>query len=417
MNDNRNFEPEEQQEQQTAAQAPEQSPAAAEDDDFIIGRGFTVADPQDTEPVAVPAEKRRKKSRKGRHGPVYYIVWIAAIVIVSCSIAFGAVYVGADFLGVAFGRDGSEVTFEITPGSSTQRIAAVLEENGVVKCPFVFRLYAKLRHYDGQFKYGVYTVRDDSGYEVIAEKLMTEGAQAETAEVTIPEMATVDEIAALLEEKGVCTASDFKYEVQYGNFNYDFIGEIPAAEVHYRLEGYLFPETYSFYSYDSEECAHLAVDKMLATFEERISGELRRAYESNEKYSFHELVTMASMIEAEAGNASDDDRARVAQVFYNRLEGINWEGPNYLQSDPTTKYPYGGGRYDTYKSAGLPPGPTCSPSLRSLKAAANPDAGTKATYFVTDSDGVFYFNETLAAHNKTVADLKAAGKWVYSTLG
>lgn len=383
------------------------------DDAFIIGKGFSVAEPEST--TTRPASHSKKKRDK-KHGPAYYVIWISAIIIVSCSIAFGAIYIGADFFGMAFGRTGEKITIDIPSGSSAQKIAETLKENGIVKCPTVFRLYSKLRHYDSKFKYGVYTFVDDSGYDSIAQKLMTEGAQAETAEVRIPEMATVDDIAKLLEDGRVCSKSDFYEEVQNGKFNFDFIDKIPTAAVHYRLEGYLYPETYKFYSYDSKECAHLAVQKMLETFDSRL-GDLKEAYSSNAKYDFHQLVTLASLINSEAGNATDEDRSRVAQVFYNRLEGINWNEPKYLQTDPSTKYPYGAGRYNTYKTEGLPPGPIGSPSAASLKAAVNPETGFKATYFVTDSDGKFYFNETLAAHNKTISDLKKAGKWTYTTLG
>lgn len=385
------------------------------DGDFIIGKGFTVCEPEIISDSA--AGRNNKESGKNRkHGAVYYIVWIAAIVIFSCAAAFGAIYIGADYLGIAFGRTGKKITVEIPEGSSAENIAEALKENDIIKSSFAFRVYSRLKHYDSKFKYGVYTFSDDGGYDSVANKLMTEGAKAETADVTIPELATIDDIAALLENAGVCTKSDFYNEVQNGSFDFDFIDQIPTESVHYRLEGYLYPETYSFYSYDSEECAHLAVKKMLETFEERI-GELNSKYTGNEKYSFHELVTLASLIESETGGASDDDRARVAQVFYNRLEGINWDEPHYLQTDPSTHYPYGAGRYNTYKTEGLPPGPIGSPSFRSLKAAVNPEAGFKATFFVTDSDGNFYFNESLSAHNKTVSELKKAGKWVYTTLG
>lgn len=407
-------------EPEAAEQPSEHTEPIADDnreDEFIIGKGFSVAEPEYAEQPDTAYKKQSGKNKKRKkHGTVYYAVWIAAIIIFSVAIAGGAIYIGADYLGIAFGRTGEKITVEIPAGSSAQKIAEALEENGIVKCPTVFRIYSKLRHYDSKFKYGVYTFTDDGGYESVANKLMTEGARAETAEVKIPEMATVDDIAELLEDAGVCSKADFYNEVQNGSFSFDFIDDIPTTAVHYRLEGYLYPETYSFYSYSSAECAHLAVKKMLETFDERL-GELKEKYTENANYSFHELVTMASLIESEAGNASNEDRARVAQVFYNRLEGINWQEPKLLQTDPSTKYPYGAGRYNTYKTEGLPPGPIGSPSLRSLKAAVNPEVGFKATYFVTDSDGKFYFNEALSAHNKTISDLKKAGKWIYTTLG
>ena len=111
------------------------------------------------------------------------------------------------------------------------------------------------------------------------------------------------------------------------------------------------------------------------------------------------------------------DREKVASVFYNRLEGINWDGPKFLQSDPTTFYPYGDGKYNTYKTEGIPVGPLCAPSIECIKAAIDPDRSCKAVYFVTDKSMKFYYNETLSGHNKTVAELKRTGNWVYSTLG
>lgn len=386
------------------------------DDDFVIGKGFVV-----DETSAATGEKPEKKRRKGSPSIVKNIIWIVAIFAVSIGVAFGVIYVGADYLGLGFGR-GKDQTIEIQPGSATSQIAEQLEEVGAVKCPLAFRLYSKIKKYDSQYKYGVYTFRTDAGYDVIAEMLMNEGAKAETAKgVKIPEMATVDDIAQILADAGVCEKADFYNEIRNGEFDYDFVEEIPADSVYYRLEGYLYPETYDFYNYDSAECAHLAIEKMLATFEERVAGEVREKLDGNSDYTFHELVTMASLIESEAGNAGDEDRSKVARLFFNRLEGVNWEGPKYLQTDPSTKYYPGGNkknrRYNTYENEGLPPGPIGSPSLRSLKAAVNPTEGFTMTYFVTDSNGKFYYNDTLAAHNKIIAELKSKGLWISTTLG
>ena len=384
-------------------------------DDFVIGKGFTVAENEETEKSAKKKKKNKKKKRKGR-GLLRMLIWIFAIVTVSVSIAFGAIYAGADFLGIGFGR-GESCSVEIEQGMTTMQIAKELQKTGAVKIPLLFRLFSKVKGYDGRFKYGLYNFNNEAGYDVLAEMLITDGAKAESVTVKIPEKATIDEIAVLLEEAGVCTKGDFIFAVQEGKFEYDFIEQIPSDKVYYRLEGYLFPDTYEFYSYDSEECARLAVDKMLKTFDEKLNDELMKKI-GESKYSFHQLITMAAIIEAETGGAAQADRVKVARVFYNRLEGINWDGPKFLQSDPTTYYPHGGDRYDTYKNEGLIPGPTCAPSLGSIEAAIAPaGADLKATYFVTDKNGEFYYNETLAGHNKSIADLKARGLWHSTTLG
>ena len=383
-----------------------------QDDDFVIGRGFVVDD------THTKLEQEKEKNRKRRKGAstVKNIIWVVAIFAVSIGVAIGVLYVGADYLGIGFKE--KECVVEIKQGSATVQIAEELQNAGAVRCPLVFRLYSKLKKFDAQYKYGVYTFSQDLGYEEIAKMLITEGAKAETVKgVQIPEMATVDDIAKILEENGVCEKADFIYEVRYGEFNYDFVEEIPADSVYYRLEGYLYPETYDFYVYDSKECAHLAIDKMLSTFEQKIGGQLREKLDSNEKYDFHDLITMASLIESEAGNAGDEDRSKVARLFFNRLEGVNWDGPKFLQTDPSTFYPYGNGRYNTYKTEGLPPGPIGSPSLRSIKAVTAPADNFEMTYFVTDKNGKFYYNDTLAGHNKIINELKAKGLWLSTTLG
>lgn len=393
---------------------PEQEnniPSTPSDDDFIIGKGFQLEADSEDKPKKAP----KKRNKKTGNAIAKSLIWIISIIVVSVGLAFGIIYAGADYMGIGFGR-GDNCVIEIEAGTPTTVIADKLHECGAVKIPLLFRLYAKLNGYDSQFKYGVYTFNSEAGYEDLSQMLITDGAKAESVEVKIPEMATVDDIATLLADAGVCTKGDFIDVVQNGDFKFQFVKDIPKEKVHYRLEGYLFPDTYSFYSYDSAECAYLAVEKMLRTLESKLTGDMLNKIEQN-NYSFHELMTLSSIIESESANGSAEERAKVAAVFYNRLEGINWDGPKFLQTDPSTFYPYGNGRYNTYETEGLPPGPIGSPSINSIKAALSPQKDFKATYFVTDKNADFYFNETLSGHNKTIADLKRQGLWLYTTLG
>ena len=372
-------------------------------DDFVIGKGFEIDGGEN--------EDNQGKKKKGRHSAgksiIKTIIWILCIIIVSVGLAFGVIYAGADYMGIGFGR-GSDVTIEIEQGMSTEQIAEELKEAGAVKIPLLFRVYAKFKHYDSQFKYGVYSFNTEAGYEAISQMLIEEGALAQSVKVTIPEMSSIDDIAEILEENGVCTKSDFINEVQNGEFGYDFIDDIPVDNVYYRLEGYLFPETYDFYNFDSEECAHLAVEKMLKTLDDKLTdGMMQKISESG--YTLHEIMTMASIVELEAGG-SPDEMANVAAVFYNRLESNDF---TTLGSSPTRKYPYGGGKYNTYESPGLPPGPLCSPSLKSIEASIEPTEDFDYYYFVTDASMKFYYNKTLAEHNSTIARLQAANNWIY----
>ena len=374
----------------------------APDDDFVIGRGFEI----DENSGSDRTEGKGSKHSDG-HSLVKTLVWVLCIIIVSVGLAFGVIYAGADYMGIGFGR-GTECTIEIEQGMGTKQIAEELKDCGAVKIPFLFRMYAKLKHYDSQFKYGVYTFNNEAGYEALSVMLIEEGAKAQSVHVTIPEMSSVDDIAKILEEKGVCTKSDFLSEVQSGEFDYDFVKDIPEEKVYYRLEGYLFPDSYDFYNFDSKECAHLAVDKMLKTLDEKLDGTLRKKI-SDSGYTLHEIMTMSSIVELEAGG-SPNEMANVAAVFFNRLKSDDFAT---LGSSPTRKYPYGSGRYNTYEAAGLPPGPLCSPSLNSIKASAEPTENFDYYYFVTDASMKFYYNKTLSEHNSTIARLKAAKNWIY----
>ena len=216
-------------------------------------------------------------------------------------------------------------------------------------------------------------------------------------------MSTVDDIIKILVEAGVSSKTELVKAIEEVSYSYDFINDIPAEQVYWRLEGYLFPETYSLYCYDDEEeCAKLAVMTMLDELDNRITDEM--VQKANELgYSLHEVLTLASIIELEAGSADFEDKQKVAEIFYNRLK--DWEAP-YLQSNPTRDYPYGEGKYNTYETSGLPVGPLCSPSMESIKAALNPSTSQEGYYyFITDKFMNFYYNKTLTAHQNKNREL------------
>ena len=340
-------------------------------DELLISDFFN--NQSETEP------QEAEESVKSRKGLLKSVIWILSIVVFSVLLGFVIIFAGADYMGIGFGR-GEDVVIEIEPGSSATVIAEKLEESGAVKIPFLFKIYSKAKGYDSQFKYGVYTFNTEAGYDSLANMLINEGAKAETVRVKIPEGATVDDIITLLSDSGVCTKSDFLTAMREGDYKYDFVNLIPQEKVYYRFEGYLYPDTYDFYCYDSKECAYLAIDKMLANLDSKLTDKMRNSLK-NSNYILHEIMSLASIVQLEAGNfnnVSDEDRAKVASVFYNRLEGVNWSGPKYLQSDPTTNYPYGDGKYNTYKTEGIPVGPLCAPSIDCIKAVLEPDRSCKA---------------------------------------
>ncbi len=389
------------------------------DDDFIIGKGFSVEEPQQ--------KKSKKRARKPKQAGsiIKNIIWVISIIVVSVALA-GAVIMGLfDYVGLGFGR-GQSVQMDIPMGSPTITIAEKLEQSGAVKMPILFRVYSKLKGYESQYKYGLYTFSTDIGYANIADMLMNDGAKAESVKVTIPEGTgindytknvngedvTVKGIATILEENGVCSKADFIYALNEVELDSKLLENCNDGKTYYTLEGYLFPDTYEFYAYDSEECARMVVDKLISQTESKITDDMYKRAEDM-GYSINEILTMASIIQMEAGQ-STDNMASVAAVFYNRLDSKDF---GTLGSSPTCYYGESfkndDGRYDTYNVKGLPPGPLCSPGIDAIKAALYPTENSDYYYFVTDSAGKFYFHKTLAEQNATIAKLKQGGNWIY----
>lgn len=387
-------------------------------DDFIIGKGFQLNN--DEEII-----KKRKKKGKKSSSTLKNTIWILTIIVVSVALAFGIIYAGADFMGIGFGRGEHKCEINIEMGTPASEIAEKLDECGAVNIPMLFRVYSKLKGYDSQFKYGYYNFESESGYEAICQMLITDGAKAETITVTIPEgtgindytknvngeKVTVPGIGTLLEKAGVCTKNDFISALYDVKLKSKLLSSADDEKTYYTLEGYLFPETYDFYSYDSKECAALAVEKMIAESEKRITEQMyKRAEEMG--YSMNEILTLASIVQMEAGK-NTEGMAMVAGIFYNRLKSDDFAT---LGSSPTCYYgesfKYDDGRYNTYDVKGLPPGPLCSPGIDAIKAALYPEA-SDYYYFVTDKDGKFYYHKTSAEQQKTINKLQQGNNWIY----
>ena len=389
-----------------------------ENDDFVIGKGFRLEENEEQ------PQKHVKRKKKGS-STVKNIIWIIAIVVVSVGLAFSIIYAGADFMGLGFGRGEKKCEINIEMGTPASKIADQLEESGAVKIPMLFRIYAKFKGYDSQFKYGYYNFESESGYEAICQMLINEGAKAETVTVTIPEgtgindytknvngeKVTVPGIGTLLENSGVCSKSDFLAALDKVSLKSKLLSGADSEKTYYTLEGYLFPETYDFYSYDSAECAVLAVEKMIAEAQSRITDDMFERTEAM-GYTMNEILTMASIVQMESGE-SFDEMPKVAGVFYNRLKSDDFAT---LGSSPTCYYgdffKYDDGRYNTYNIEGLPPGPLCSPGIEAIKAALYPESHDYY-YFVTDSTGKFYYHKTSAEQQKTINKLQQGGNWVY----
>ena len=351
--------------------------------------------------------KSKKKKRK-KHKGLGALIWVIAIIAVSVALSSVALMAFSDIVGISFSEP---QTYEITipEGASTEQIANILKDAGAIKHPLIFRIYSRLKKEDGKYQYGYYTFKSGEGYSGIISTLQTIGAVAEEKTVTIPEGSNIEDICKIFVKSGLCDKTEFVNAIEDHKYSYSFLNDIPKESVYYQLEGYLYPDTYRF-AYvegEGESNAVRAVDKMLTTMRDRVFTDENKAKAEKIGYSMHEVLTMASIVQLEAG-AYPKQMPKVAQVFYNRIESPSFT-PKMLQSDPTEKYP--DSHYHTYSIEGLPPGPLDSPSFDAINAALSPDKSITAFYFVTDKNGGFYYSATLSEHQSVIASLKSKGLW------
>ena len=320
----------------------------------------------------------------------YIIIFIIAVALIICS----------EMLGLFKNNVPKNVSVEY--GSSLSQIADTLKEEKLINSKIMFKLFAYGKSDD--FKAGNHKFSSHNYFSIIKE--LKTSPQAIGITVTIPEGYEQREIAILLEKNNICSADEFNNKAKISNFEeYWFLQNIPKRE--YELEGYLFPDTYTF---SNTESAESIIRKMLNNFESKISKEMRaRAERMN--VSFDDIVIMASIIEREA--AADTEYKKVSGVFYNRIEA-NPETAGFLQSCATVQYILKERKdvlaisdtkidspYNTYKYQGLPAGPIASPGLKTIEAALYPE-DTNYLYFVADGNGKHYFAVTYEEHQNNM---------------
>jgi UPF0755 protein len=294
----------------------------------------------------------------------------------------------------------SEVFVSFPPGTSVARIGDELARAGVVSDALTLRIAARLSGSDRRLQAGEYRFSDAAtAFDVVAR--LARG-DVYTLQVTFPEGLTAEEMAGIFERNGLGPAADFERAAADRSA---MAGLDPTAAT---LEGYLFPDTYAL---PRVTRAPDVVAAMVARFTHVFDAEMRR--EAAERgMSPHDVVTLASLIEKETGAVAE--RPLVSAVYHNRLKlGMP------LQCDPTVIYALrrlGRWRgnltrddlqvnspYNTYRHAGLPPGPIASPGRTSLEAALRP-ADVKHLYFVSRNDGTHVFASTLAEHTRNVQE-------------
>ncbi len=344
------------------------------------------------------------------------ITYIVAVVVVSVFLSIFIILVGNDIY--AFVKDDVLVEVTVPEYATLDDMADILYEKGIIKYPNVFKLYANIKGDDGQFIAGTYSeLSPMMNYD---ELLMAFKPKKPTgiSRITIPEGYTTDEIIDLLVSKGIGTREGYVDVINNYDFDYWFIDELKengiSKDRFYRLDGYLFPDTYEFYNASTEATV---IGKLLKRFDQVFQESFVTKAESL-GYTVDEILILASMVEKEGGTQSDF--FDISSVFHNRLK----KKANFpcLQSDATVVYaihhetgerinPTGEDMeyespYNTYLYAGLPPGPIANPSASAIRAALYP-ADTNYYYFVSASAHLTYFSTTKEEHDANIAKIKA----------
>ena len=310
--------------------------------------------------------------------------------------------ISRDVSGKKWDETSQSVTITIESGATTSRIAAQLQEKGVIHYPKVFVLMATMRSLDTKLQKGSYEFQPGSSYSDILELLKKAPNARPTVKITFKEGCEVQDVIALFLEKGIGTQEGFNAALK-ADFGYDYL---PDPEADHRLEGFLYPDTYEFFQDDTEVNV---LKKMLAQFNQKATAADLPAKAEAAGMSVYEVVTLGSIIQKEAGSA--DDFALISSVFHNRLK-VNMR----LQSDATVSYviPKSERRasctndqlamdtpYNVYLHGGLPPTPICNACIDAVVAAAQP-AESDYLYFIGTPSGQTIYAVTYAEHQKNI---------------
>lgn len=315
-------------------------------------------------------------------------------------------------------KESKEIIFEVPSSSTYLTIAANLKEKGLIRSEIFYKVYIKIFN-PNNLQAGKYTLNQNMGVSKIIEKLEKNEVNTETITFVVPEGKHIEEVASIVATSTGLNEEDlikyWKDETTLDSLinKYWFLtNDIKKEGIRYALEGYLFPDTYLVSINPSkEEVTYKMLDRMdeiLTKYKEKIN---------ESKYSIHEILTLASIVEHEA--VLSEDRPMIAKVFLNRLDkgmmlqscatigyAIDEWKLTYNYKDLNTDSPY-----NTYMYYGLPIGPGDMPGEASIKAVLYPDENDYL-YFLANvysqTDNKTYYSKTYSEHQQKC--LKYLGK-------
>ena len=346
----------------------------------------------------------------------FRIIWWVSVALAGVVLGLFMMVGVGDMLAMNRAEENT-VSISIPENPTLKDVSAELQSKGVIREAGFFELYSKLTKNE-EFSQGDYMIKTNMDYEAIISFLGAMHNRIDTVKVTIPEGMNVQEIAALYVKKGVLSSEDHFLELcksEYFDEDYTFVKHKNDSKRYYKLEGYLFPDTYECYK---NERAELTITRMLDNYEARTSYDqnvegyskavnVTKAVKSSD-FNMSQILTMASIIQAEA--ASVDDMYIISSVIHNRLAADVDLGVFRMDMDSTKYYPYRSksdvpkdirktfkSTYDTYKITGLPAGPICNPGMQAIMAAIYPD-DTDYLYFCHDKKGNPYYADNMYDH-------------------
>lgn len=375
--------------------------------------------PAQSRPSAAAAKNENKSGLAG--GALYFLFVISVSIILAC-LAWAA---ATDVLGFKSSDTVAQITLDkdrftykevkVTDDDGNIKtkkihyadmsyVADQLKDNGIIKYKWLFKLFGSVYNADEKIDPGTYELKAIYDYKALVKKMTSGSAAMVTKKITFPEGYTMRQIFKKLNAEGVCDYDELMDAAANSTFNYSFLEGTEKGDAN-RLEGFLFPDTYEFYE---GMPAATAINKLLEVFHYKMTAEMLE-WQEESGYTMREIVTIASMIEKEAAN--DTEQYTIASVIYNRLKK-DWP----LQIDSTTLYEYPDHEgaptaemlakdspYNTRISKGLPPSPICSPGITSIRAALQPSSTNYMYYALNTATGQHEFFKTAYAFNAFVA--------------
>lgn len=405
---------------------PKTSGESESKDDLHLEHESGQSDVAETDLENKVGKRRKKRQKTNSLAGKIALCLITAIIIALLATGF-FVYRYVDSSIKPLDSSSTEyITVDIPEGSGNKYIGQILEKAGVIKSATVFNYYTKFKNYSN-FQSGYYNLQASMDLDEIC-KLLKEGGTPQPekpslGKILVTEGYTIKQISEAVTKNSAkknastpYSSEDFLKVVQDEAFISKMAAKYPkllsslpsADQVTYRLEGYLFPATYSYYKETSMEDI---VEEMISTMDSYMSQYYDTIAASGK--SVNDVLTLASLVEKEG--STDDDRRNIASVFYNRM---NNNMP--LQSNIAILYAMGklgeetslaadasidtsiDSPYNVYTNTGLMPGPVDSPSLAAIEATVNP-ASTDYYYFVADvKTGKVYYSENFDDHQANV---------------